>query len=286
MKPLVDKELSEARSIVALLDDSDVEVVNAARDRILALGEGILPLLDEASAATGELHSERISQIREVLVGSLVRDQLRALLRSSNGNIGLEEGAFAIARLGYPTTEMAPYVEALNQFAHDLDGRLDLSHEPEDLLLNINKYFFGEVGFHGNKEDYYNPDNQFLNRVIETRGGAPISLSVVCILVARRLNIPIAGIALPGHFVVRYDLHSASYYVDPFNEGRMMTRNDCIYFLNSAGYPFREEYLTPASDKLILERMMRNLIRSAERDGPVERCEVLRQCIDILNSTV
>ncbi len=89
---------------------------------------------------------------------------------------------------------------------------------------------------------------------------------------------------MPAHFIVRYTLGNINIYVDPFNEGRILNREDCIEFLRTAGYDFREEYLEPVLSGQILERMLRNLIVVYDKLKEKKQVEHLLQYIDILNS--
>ena len=109
---------------------------------------------------------------------------------------------------------------AIADRAHDLsDGR--------SFVKAANEYLFGELGFRGNEEDYYNPANCCLNRVLETKRGMPITLSIVYIEIARRLAKQVSGVGLPGHFVVRYDDPAYSAIIDPFHGGAILDAQQC-----------------------------------------------------------
>ena len=104
-------------------------------------------------------------------------------------------------------------------------------HRSGDLLLIINHYLFDELGFTGNEENYYDPENSYLNRVMDQRTGNPINLCLLYMLLARRLRLPVAGIGLPGHFICRYQSTAAEIYLDPFNRGKFLTKADCVQYL-------------------------------------------------------
>jgi regulator of sirC expression with transglutaminase-like and TPR domain len=123
----------------------------------------------------------------------------------------------------------------------------------------MNEYLFGELRFAGNGENYYDPENSYLNRVIDRRTGNPINLCIVYLLVARRLRLPVAGIGLPGHFICRYQSTSAELYVDPFNRGRFLSKADCVQYLTHGNYSLRDEYLAPVTPRKLLLRVCGNL---------------------------
>jgi len=147
----------------------------------------------------------------------------------------------------------------IDSYASDLVERIDFSGSAHQVIAKLNDYLFGELGFTGNEEDYYDPDNSFLNRVIDRRTGNPIYLCLIFMLVARRLRLPVTGIGLPGHFICRYQTSSAEIYIDPFSRGKLMKKVDCINYLLQANYSVREDYLAPVKPRRMLLRICKNL---------------------------
>lgn len=154
-------------------------------------------------------------------------------------------------------------------------GRLDALAErlPEPTLDGLTRCLFDELGFQGNARDYYDPDNSYLDVVLDRRRGIPISLSVLCIEVGRRAGVPLAGIGLPGHFLVR-DQVDQHLYLDPFRRGARLGRDDCVSLfrrMQGIGATFVPEMLDPVDSTQILLRMLTNLrhvfIAQADRSG-------------------
>ena len=125
----------------------------------------------------------------------------------------------------------------------------------------MNLLLFKELGYRGNRKDYYDPKNSYLNMVIERKLGIPISLSAVCVCLARRLGQKVEGVGMPGHFLLRYRSGRHSVFLDPFDQGRRWTHQDCVAHLESEGYGFREEYLRAVTDREVLARMLANLLQ-------------------------
>ncbi|MCX6136866.1 MAG: transglutaminase-like domain-containing protein [Ignavibacteriales bacterium] len=286
MKSLNEIEITEVKSLIKLLDDDDDSIYRIALDRLVEKGEDVLPYLRLASATADTAHERKIEAAFSSITDEILKNLLREFRRKSAGDVDLERGSFLIALHGYPQESMGPYVDLLNSFAIDLDQRLTGITDHADIVDQINNFFIGEKKFVGNRDEYYHPDNHYLNRVLTLRRGVPLSLAVVYLLVTWRLNIPMQGIGLPGHFVVRYAVEPDAVFIDPFNGGRLLSRDECVRYVSDAGYEFREEFLMPVSNVQILERMLRNLIVSFEREEKPEKVELLRQCIDILNSNV
>jgi regulator of sirC expression with transglutaminase-like and TPR domain len=146
---------------------------------------------------------------------------LAALLAGLPSNLTLDEAALLLARIEHPGLDPEPHIRTLDSYAVELAGRLTDPGGPA-FIAAANRFLFGELGFCGNVDDYYNPANSCLNEVLETRTGLPITLSVIYIEIARRLSKPVYGIAAPGHFIVQYDDGFYSAGIDPFHEGRLV----------------------------------------------------------------
>jgi len=184
---------------------------------------------------------------------------LRAALQDQRG-VALDAAALEMACIESPGLDPGPSLEILDRFASELATRLPASAEGADFIRAMNQYLFEELGFHGNERDYHNPRNSCLNYVLDLRTGIPIALSVVYIEVARRLDRPVAGIGLPGHFIVEYDDGRYSTYIDPFHAGKLLTDEDCRQIARRITRSEVEpSALAPVGARYILVRMLNNL---------------------------
>lgn len=189
---------------------------------------------------------------------------LRAVLRDEPG-VTLDQAALEMASIESPGLDPAPYRELLDRIASELATRLGGASDGSKFVRVTNQYLFQELGFQGNNAEYYDPRNSCLDAVLDRRTGIPITLSVLYIEVARRLDRVVSGIGLPGHFVVQYDDGNYCTYIDPFHGGKLLTEDDCrqvareITGVDIAG---ESAALAPVSNRYILVRMLNNL-RSA-----------------------
>ena len=118
------------------------------------------------------------------------------------------------------------------------------------------------MNFSGNSKDYYHPNNSFLNKVLDSRTGIPITLSVIYLEMGWRLGLPLWGVGIPRHFIVGYGSPGNPIYIDVFNQGRILSEDDCLAISNTPSaerFTFRKKFLKPATKKAILFRMMLNL---------------------------
>jgi regulator of sirC expression with transglutaminase-like and TPR domain len=274
----------EIRSLIKLLDDENDEIVATVKGRLLEKGIVSLPFLQEAGADASPLLRERIRSITEEMASVEARTQLERLVQHDASGIDLEAGSLAIARYGYPNENMNWCSEILDSFANELDSKLDSHDDPLDIISKVLNFLSLEKGFRGNTDDYYDPENSYLTRVLERRTGLPISLCAIYLLVAKRLNIPLSGVGMPGHFMLKYQVGEKEIFLDPFRGAKLLSRSDCRDFIETTGYGFREEYLSAISSRQILERMIRNLIVAYRQKGQMQRVPGLQGLLEVLGT--
>ncbi|KAB2926396.1 MAG: hypothetical protein F9K22_00705 [Bacteroidetes bacterium] len=279
------RDMSELRSLITLLDDEDGEVYAAARTRLLSYREAVLPYLP-ASDDRRTLAAQRGAEIRETILRTIFKPLFRTMKRTASGDVDLEEGMFLIGRTRYADLDAARLTEELNTYAKELKEGLSTVSDPTEFLRRTIDFFVSDKGFTGNHADYYNEQNHYLNRVLETRRGIPITLSAVYLLVGKRIDLPLRGIGLPGHFILRMSFGTTHVYFDPFNEGAVLSYDECREMVTGLGFTFDDGYLEPVTNAQIIERMLRNIIISLERQDEKERVETIRQFIDSLSSNV
>lgn len=174
----------------------------------------------------------------------------------------LDRGALELARIEFPGLVIEPLLDILDSYASEVDSRLSMNYSPVEQLQVLHQFLFVEQGFQGNQGDYYNPKNSCLNEVIVSRQGIPISLSILYLSIADRLDLPVTGVSLPGHFVCRFDSDEFSTFIDVFHEGRLLEAGDCLTLAKSVTgthYPADSPVLEPVSSRAILLRTLHNL---------------------------
>ncbi len=143
-----------------------------------------------------------------------------ALAALDDESLPLLPAALLIARDEYPDLDPAPYEALVQAHADHLREEVAAIGQPPLKMAAINRHLFEEVGYSGNHDEYYDPRNSYLNQVLDRRLGNPISLAMVQMEVARRLDIPLDGVSFPGHFLVRLPVDGGLLVMDPFNGGR------------------------------------------------------------------
>jgi len=194
-----------------------------------------------------------------------VTEAFVALVRAEieDDQIDLLHAALTIARTEYPELDIRNYLTRVDALASKVRNQLPVEPSSIETINTLNRVMFLEMGFRGNREDYYDPRNSFLNDVIERRLGIPITLSVLYMEVARRVGLPLVGVGMPGHFLLKaYDVEGRQILIDPFNNGSMLNASECEQRMKEvyAGeVRFKPEFLLPVSRRQILTRMLNNL---------------------------
>lgn len=174
----------------------------------------------------------------------------------------LDRAALAIPLEDYPTVDIDACLRELDRLAASADMLAGNNRDPLNLLECLNEVIFVQEGLRGNTEDYYDPRNSFLNEVLDRKLGIPISLSIIYMEVARRISLPILGVGLPGHFIVKYEGQNRRVLVDPFNQGRFLTEDQCQELLDrvyGGSVTVQPAFLQPMEKKAIISRMLFNL---------------------------
>lgn len=193
---------------------------------------------------------------------SLARRCFIREIRQSDEAINLERAALYLALEEHPTLDVDVTLEQLDRMAAIVRDRLPESRYPLQVIAVINHYLYEELGFSGNRQDYYDPQNSHLNQVLDRRLGIPITLALVYLAIAKRIDFPMMGIGMPGHFLIRPVVEEMDVYVDAFNGGEVLFRQDCAALLQNLyqePVTLRSEFLQPISNRQFLARMLANL---------------------------
>ncbi len=201
-----------------------------------------------------------------------------ATLVQSDDAFPLLEAAISLAHDEYPDLDLQQTLGEVDQMQARLKRRIPVDAPPMHRLRVLNQFFFNSLGFGGNVNNYYDPDNSYINQVLRTRRGIPISLAVVWLELAQGLGLSARGVAFPGHFMVKVNLPKGQVVINPF-DGASLSRDELAERLE----PFRRKsglvdefevplglYLQATPPRAIIARMLRNLkeIYKSQKDWP------------------
>ena len=189
-----------------------------------------------------------------------VWNQFDRIVGAPDEDIDLAQAALLIAATEYPELSIEREQFRIDAIAEGVASRMD-DDSPLYQLNTLSEYLFDELKFAGNHTNYHDPRNSFLNDVIERRKGIPITLSLLYIEVGKRLGVPLLGIGMPGHFIVRHR-DEPDVFVDPFHGGILLSVEECAERLKQVtqgAMAWDREYLEPVNSREFIARMLRNL---------------------------
>jgi regulator of sirC expression with transglutaminase-like and TPR domain len=219
-----------------------------------------------------EQRAKRLRQLASAVHQSELRQKLAAELKKDENEINLLRAVLLIAGIDNDEVDIAAYLGEVERMTRELLEKIDKADDEQTRLAALNKYLFEELGFHGSRTNYYHPSNSYLNEVIDDREGLPIMLSVLYMEMARRIELKVVGIGLPGHFIVRFEPKKGDpQLIDPFDRGRVWTRDEAVRQVTSRiPGPFDKTFLDPQPKRAIVIRMLRNLIGVAGNTGDAD----------------
>jgi regulator of sirC expression with transglutaminase-like and TPR domain len=197
--------------------------------------------------------------------------------------IDLGRAAVAIATQEYPDLKIDDCLSQLDALGQAVELRMGDEKNPYRIIAALNTVLFKELGFQGNRSEYYDPKNSFLNDVIARKKGIPISLSVIYMEVARRVGLSLAGVGFPGHFLVKYEDDAVEILIDVFDGGEIRAREDLERMLQQlyrGQVSYQAGFVAALGKRDILRRMLNNLKWIyLERGEPLKSLSVLDQLV-------
>jgi regulator of sirC expression with transglutaminase-like and TPR domain len=269
-----DKELD---ALISLLDDPSEDVFMAIRDRIFAHGRAAVPRLETVwENAFDPLVQHRI----EDLIHRIQFDQLKNDLHdwAEYRDHDLLQGVILVSRYQYPDLDESSVIKKVGQISQDVWLELNQNLTGLEKVKVINHILFDVHHLSGNSAAMQSADHIYINRLLDSKKGSPLALGVLYIAIAQSLKIPIYGVDLPRHFILAYtdDIlispgdppqGDVMFYINPFNKGAVFTRNEIDLFVKQLKLEKKPSYFSPCDNKIILRRMINELIYLYEQAG-------------------
>jgi regulator of sirC expression with transglutaminase-like and TPR domain len=285
----------ELTALISLLDDPDESVYHEIQAKLLSLGHPVIPLLEHAwENSFDPVLQQRIESIIHKIQFDNIEGQLQNWVRRDQDN--LLKGTLLVARYQYPDLDEKKVLRQIEQIKQDVWLELNNNLTALEKVRVLNHILFEVHGFSGNTSNYHAPQNSYLNNVLESKKGNPISLSILYLIIAQDLNIPIYGVNLPEHFVLAYvdeDNFFQTYgedgkgkvlfYINPFSKGAVFSSKEIDAFLKQLKLPLEENYYEPCENSEIIRRVFRNLILAYEKLGYPTKVKELENLLNVLN---
>ncbi len=193
---------------------------------------------------------------------AFARQRFQQIAGLPDSTLDLVEASLVIALEDHPGLAIDRYLEQVSEWSHAIRERLEGSRDIERIVESVNRLLFDEEGFRGEDEDYYDPRSALLNETLDKHAGLSITLSILYIEISRRVGTEVAGVSLPGRFLVKFSGEFGQIVVDPFDGGRILSTIELQKLLDSVyggGVRLREHHLRSFTSKEILARELAHL---------------------------
>jgi len=278
--------------MIALLDDSDKEVIEAVTGNLMQQGTLVIPELEKAWESTlDEKLQVRLENLIQEIQFNRVKDDLNRW--NKTGGEYILEGAFYVARFQFPEISMDKINDQIESIRKDVWIEINSNLTALEKVKILNYILFDLHKYSRNHSDFYSPQNSYINQVIETRKGNPISLSIVYLAVAWKLGLPIYGVNLPKNFILAYkdeyrhwdstdESDDVLFYINPYNKGAVLGRREIDYFITQQQLKPLPSFYTPCSNRDIIIRLINNLILSYEKLGYAQKITRLKELLRVI----
>ena len=266
-------------AIVRLLRDNDPATVTLLKEQLIETGSDGIAALRDLLALDDAAVTAHVREVLERIEGDQAHDEMLLFAHMFPEHGDIEGAWWLLTRCFEPEAAVGKLRRKLDAWGRRLRMLVAKAGSTRERLQVLTTFMAEDLGFRGNAEEYYDPKNSLLSDVIETRLGIPISLAVLYIIVGRRANMEIDGINLPGHFIARYE----RILFDPFHQGRILSRPDCEAILARQRLKTQSSYFAPASPRLVLMRMLANLLFIFERAGEKTKRAVVMEWLKALD---
>lgn len=263
------------KALVSLLDDEDKHIVSHIEEKILSLGTTVIPYLEkEWEGNFNPLVQKRIEDLVHTLQYELLKERIKSWYAGTEHD--LLTGMWIVATYQYPDLELEKLKQELEQIYYEtwLEFKPDLY--PFDQVKVINGVLFNKLRFGANTKNFHSPGNSMINVALESRKGNPITLSVIYMLVAQKLKLPVHGVNLPNLFILTYKDQNQTFYINTFNRGLIFSRQDIENYINELHLVPQPSFFEPCNSVEIIRRTLRNLIMSFEKMGEHAKAEEVK----------
>ncbi len=289
MENIKDNELN---ALIHLLEDPDEEIFSTIRERILSMGEEVIPALENVWESTfNNILQTRIEDIIQTIQFTNVLEELK--LWADTGGVDLLTGTMLVSKYQYPDLDDEHVRKQIELIRRDVWLELNSNLTAYEKVRVINHILFDVYNFTGNTTNYHAPQNSYINNVIESKRGNPLLLSILYSIIAQGLNIPIYGVNLPEHFILAYrdeftirqedEEEPILFYINPFSRGAVFSRREIDTFLKQLKLDQNRIFYESCSNVDIVCRQLRNLIVSYEKLGYPNKVDDLKNLLSILS---
>ena len=280
--------INAIKALIQLLDDPDDRIFLHVKSKIIEYGYDAIDLLENTweENSISHFHQTRIENIIHEIQFNDTKSSIQNWIENDTKN--LIEGWFILSKWHYPGLTKDTILNKIDEIKRDIWIEINDNQTAYEKVKILNKVLFQRYHFQGDNKNYHSPINSFINTVLETKHGNPLSLSIIYSHIAQSLNIPIYGVNLPNHFILAYlDEHQINefignnqqtgvlFYINAFSNGVILYEEDIKNFLKQLQLSENPSYFEPCRNTTIIARIITNLIASYQQIGNNQKVEEL-----------
>lgn len=276
-------EPKELKALISLLDDKDRDISHHVEQKIISLGELVIPFLE---MAWEDFKEESVQKKIENLIHSIQFSNLKEKFKTwlENERQDLLTGMWLIAKYYYPNLELKSLRKDLKNIYYEIWRGHKAQVSPEEQIRHFNHIFFNNLNFTSNKRDFYAIGNSMFNIVLEKRRSNPIGLCITYMLIAQKLKMPVFGVNLPNLFILIYKSPKESFYINAFNKGVIFPQKDIDNYLKQLNIKPEQKFYEPCSNLEIIQRVARNLVVAFEKREDFTKADEVKELLDIMSA--
>ncbi|MBI9065682.1 MAG: transglutaminase family protein [Salinivirgaceae bacterium] len=282
----------EIDSLIKLLDDPDTDVFKAIRIKLGQMGSEVIPFLEKAwENSLDHLFQSRIENIIQEIHQNDITTQLKTWV--DNGASDLFKGAFLINRFQYPDINEEELLAKIEKIKNDIWLEINENLTALEKVKIINHIFYELHNFSRNNTFQKNPNTHFLNQLLDSKKGSPISLSILYAIIAQQLNIPVYGVSLPKNFILCYrdkeleafddeQSNGVLFYINPFNKGIVFGKKEIQLFIKQQKLENKKAYFQPCTNRETIINLINSIIDYYESIADQTKADSYRSLAKIL----
>ena len=290
----------EITALISLLEDPDEEIFGSIKEKIISIGDRCIPYLKAFAEdhATDALIQERAENLEHLIKSVGIEMRIKGWM--SDNQEDLLEGVLIVAKYQYPDLDEVEIRHEFTKLRQDIWLELSESLTAFEKVNIINHILFEVHGFAGNKNNFHSPKNSFINTVLESRSGNPLSLSIVYMILAQSLDIPVYGVNLPNHFILAYKdeldimeeleefqvdgnpTDDVLFYINPFGNGAILHKTQIDNFLRHLNLDPEPKYYIPCQNRDIVKRLFTNLVYAYQKLGYTDKADEVIKIANVL----
>ncbi|TSA50633.1 MAG: hypothetical protein D4R43_01945 [Sphingobacteriales bacterium] len=284
---------NELNALVHLLDDPDQEVNKIVVNKLISLGPEIIPSLEEYwEKSPDALVHKKIEEVIHIIHSDTLRADLTDWTKNHSDD--LLQGAILVAKHLFPDINILKIQNQVEKLKKDIWLEMNYNLTPLEQVNVFNHVFYSLNGYRGTEGDGTNPAFCYINHLLETKKGNPISLGILYLIVANQLQMPVYGVDLPQHFILSYHNHPIQneqseqeirsdiiFYINPLNKGMIFSREDITHYLHKLEVKPEPSHFSPCNNIQVIRSLINYLITGYELQNENDKVLELKELLNI-----